>query len=160
MTEPPGTPDPGLPNTDMPNTDRSGPRPQVSDPSRRAGPVPNTPGHGAPAPERGDRDEGAPDMFARNPVAPDMAGSGAGMQGSARPASAASTSLDRDIGRLEGRVDSLERAVERLENSVNGLLRIIDFAKNGIRLVYAAIGLIGVDGVVRAVSVLAHLSGH
>ena len=79
--------------------------------------------------------------------------------GQGLPVSLPPTSLDRDIGRLEGRVDSLERAVQRLENSVNGLLRIIDFAKNGIRLVYAAIGLIGVDGVVRAVAVLTHLWG-
>ncbi|MFT9385512.1 MAG: hypothetical protein ABF577_00875 [Acetobacter sp.] len=67
--------------------------------------------------------------------------------------------LDREIGRLEGRVDSLERTVERLENSVNGLLRIIDFAKNGIRLIYAAVGLIGIDGIVRAIAVITHWYG-
>ena len=71
-------------------------------------------------------------------------------------AARAPSSLDREIGRLEGRVDSLERTVERLENSVNGLLRIIDFAKNGIRLVYAAVGLIGIDGLVRVIAFITH----
>ncbi|MFT8675724.1 MAG: hypothetical protein ABF791_07635 [Acetobacter sp.] len=103
-------------------------------------------------------DPGAACAGASRTTPPDPSGAGADPQ-SGLAASLPATSLDRDIGRLEGRVDSLERAVERLENSVNGLLRIIDFARNGIRLVYAAIGLIGIDGLVRAVAVLAHLAG-
>ncbi|MBO1361451.1 hypothetical protein J2D73_16825 [Acetobacter sacchari] len=65
--------------------------------------------------------------------------------------------VDRELGRLEGRVESLEKTVERLETSVNGLISVIDFAKNGIKIVWWAIGLIGLDGVVRALAFLAHL---
>lgn len=69
-------------------------------------------------------------------------------------------SLDREIGRLEGRVDSLEKTVERLEVSVNGLVSIIDFAKKALRLVYSALALIGVDGFIRLVGLIHHVTGH
>lgn len=63
-------------------------------------------------------------------------------------------SLDREIGRLEGRVDSLERTVERLEVSVNGLISIIDFAKKALKLVYGALGLISIDGIIRFIHLM------
>lgn len=69
------------------------------------------------------------------------------------------STLDREIGRLEGRVESLEKSVERLEVSVNGIIRILEFARKGIKLVYAGILMIGLDGVIRLVKTLLNISG-
>ena len=68
-------------------------------------------------------------------------------------------SLDREWGRLEGRVESLEAAVEKLEAAVRSLLSIVDFGNRAIRLVYGAIGLIGLDGLARVCIALAHAMG-
>ncbi len=67
--------------------------------------------------------------------------------------------LDRELGRLEGRVQSLETAVEKLEAAVKSLLSIVDFGNRVVRLVYGAIGLIGLDGVVRVAIAAGHAMG-
>ena len=60
-------------------------------------------------------------------------------------------SLDRKLGRIEGRINSLEKSIEVLKTTVDSLVSIIDFAKKGLKVIYWAIGVIGLDGVIHLV---------
>lgn len=68
-------------------------------------------------------------------------------------------SLDREIGRLESRVEALEVAVDRLEVSLSRLVRIVDFAGQGMKIVWGAVSLIGADGLLRLMQVIFHITG-
>ena len=64
---------------------------------------------------------------------------------------------DRKLGRLEGRLDSLETSVENLQNSVDNIISILDFAKKLLKVIYWAIGLIGLDGVINLTKIVYHM---